>query len=291
MLKIKHFSIVAMATMWALTANAGNLWIIGDAAPSGWSMDKATALLSDENPSVYTGTIYLLADKEFKFLTEPDWGNPEYGAAPDAVMTDGTIALATGKDDNGYSKLKVSESANYLITVDTDALTAKIVKSEYQATEITLCSIFLVGSATPNSWSVMDGTPLYQSIDKPYEFERSNLHLTTGEFKIATDLVGASHWDPAYWYFRDADDSNKIVLNQDGDLKWDITEDGNYDLAVNLVDNTISISKSSTSGITAIETEEAPAEFYSITGVKVANPAKGIYIRKTADGAKVVNIR
>lgn len=292
MFKIKQITTAALMIVSAFTANAGCLWIIGDATPSGWNMVDVTALLSKDGSSVYTGTIYLQADKEFKFLTEPDWGNLEYGAAPDAVMHDGTIALAGGKDDNGYSKLKVNENANYLITVDTDAMTATITKSVYQESEITWCSLFLVGGATPNGWSVMDGTPLYQNNDTPYIYS-SKISLTTGDFKIATALVGASHWDPAYWYFRDADNSNKIVLNQDGDLKWDITEAGDYDVTVNVLDNSISITKSGNpSGINDIvSNEDADAEYYTVTGIRTETPANGIFICKKGNRVSKVIIK
>ena len=36
-------------------------------------------------------------------MTVPDWGNTEYGAAPDASLTDGEIALASGTDDTAMA--------------------------------------------------------------------------------------------------------------------------------------------------------------------------------------------
>lgn len=286
--------LAALSLMLCVNANAGNLWIVGDATSYTWSLDDATALLSTpENPDVYTGTIYLKADANFKFLTRPDWGGLEYGAADGAVITDGTIALASGSGDSGYAQIKVAESANYYISVDTKTLSAEIRKSSYQDTEIKLCSMFLVGGATVGGWSVDEGTPLYQNEDKPYEYSVSGLELKEGTFKIATVIKGGGSFDQKYFYFRDAADAGKIALNQDGDLQWSISEAGKYDVNVNTLDNTISIKKASTTGIESIidadADNELPARYYTISGVMVGNPVHGnVYIEVKGTKARKV---
>lgn len=286
--------LAALSLIVCVNANAGNLWIIGDATPYSWSLDDATALLSTpENPDVYTGTIYLKADANFKFLTQTDWGGREYGAAEGAVITDGTIALATGSNDSGYAQIKVAENANYYISVDTKTLSAEIRKSSYQDTEIKLCSMFLIGGATEGGWSVDNGTPLYQNEAKPYEYSVSGLALNEGTFKIATVIKGGGSFDQKYYYFRDASDEGKIALNQDGDLQWSINEAGKYDVNVNTLDNTISIKKASTTGIESIieadGENELPARYYTISGVPVENPAQGnIYIEVKGSKARKV---
>lgn len=286
--------LAVLSLIVCLNANAGNLWIVGDATPYTWSLDDATALLSTPgNPDVYTGTIYLKADANFKFLTGPDWGGLEYGAADGAVITDGSIALASGSADSGYGQIKVAESANYYISVDTKALTAVIRKSAYQDTEIKLCSLFLVGGATQGGWSVDNGTPLYQNEAKPYEYSASGLELKEGTFKIATVIKGGGSFDRKYYYFRDAADAGKIALNQDGDLQWDIKEAGKYDVNVNTLDNTILIKKTLTTGIESISVadgmDDLPARYYTVSGVMVGNPVPGnIYIEVRGTKARKV---
>ena len=183
--------------MFAVSANAGRLWIIGDATPYGWDLDNATALLlSPKNETVYTGTIHLKAGMEFKFATAPEFGSEEFGGALDAAMVDGKINLATGSNDSGYAKLKVENDGNYFITVDTQNLVATFVLSAYQDAELRHCSLFMVGDATENGWDIMKGTPLYQDSEEPYIYRAENLSLKVGEFKIATSLRGACSWDP-----------------------------------------------------------------------------------------------
>lgn len=273
-------------------ASAANLYIIGDAAPEGWSLDDATALLSTaQNSSVYTGTVYLKADQDFKFLTEPDWGHLEYGAKPDATIgADGVVALASGDNDSGYGKLQVAETANYFITVDTENLTAKIVKSDYQASPIKFSSLFIVGSAAPNGWDVMTGAPLYQSSEAPYIYT-ADIDLKTGSFKIATTLKGACSFANQYWYFRDNSDAGKIALGQEGDTQWEITKDALYTVTVNTVANTISIVEKISDGIANITADNADAttEYFNLGGARVLNPSNGIYIcRKGTKTFKVI---
>lgn len=278
---------------FAIPASAANLWIIGDATPCGWSTDDATALLSTAAaPEVYTGTIYLKADADFKFMTRPDFGNDEYGAAPGASLLDGAVALAQGTGDSGYDKLRVAESANYLITVDTDKMVATVVKSAYQDTEISLCSLFLVGNATAGGWSVDAGTPLYQNAERPYEYSAAKLPLGEGTFKIATVIKGGGTFDSKYFYFRDADDSGRIALGQDGDLQWNIDTPADYNIAVNTLAGTIDIAKATETGIADITSDsaDAPAEYYTLDGLRVARPLPGaIYIcRRGACTTKIL---
>ena len=66
-------TIGAIMLAGASTMNAQNrqdlLFLAGDALSYGWSLDDATALVATaENDKVYTGTVYLEADKDFKFL-------------------------------------------------------------------------------------------------------------------------------------------------------------------------------------------------------------------------------
>ncbi|MDE6527068.1 MAG: SusF/SusE family outer membrane protein [Muribaculaceae bacterium] len=290
--QIKQCFLALLLITSTLCAKADCLWIIGDATPYGWDTDNATALLSAADSHVFSGTIYLKAGQDFKFMTKPDWGNLEYGAAPGASLVNGEIALAKGTDDSGYAKLQVADNGNYLITVSTDDMTAKIVKSEYQDSEITICSLFLVGSATPNGWDVMNGTPLYQNAEKPYLFKAENLSLDAGSFKIAIALKGACSWNPAYWYFRDASADDKIAKDQDGDIQWNIDEKDAYTVAVNVIDNSISITKTHTTSITsAVSDTNGTPEYYTLTGLRVDKPEAGVYICKNGKSTKKIIIK
>lgn len=277
--------------MFAVSANANHLYIIGKATPSGWEPNLCTALLATaENPATFSGTVHLLAGEEFKIMSAPVWGSQEYGAAPDAVMIDGKIDLATGVNDTGYAKLRVEKEGNYFVTIDTQNLVATFEMSSYQEEQVEICSLFMVGDATVNGWDVMKGIPLYQDKNEPYIFKSDDIDLKVGEFKIARTLGGACTWDPKYWYFRDANDSGKIALAQEGDLKWNISEEKQYNVTVNTKDLTIVIGLPAPSGIESIEVEESEqkAEYYNLMGVRVMNPQPGLYICKTGSKCEKV---
>ena len=81
-----------------------------------------------------------------------------------------------------------------------------------------------------------------------------------------------------------------MVLGQTdpNDSQWSIEEDGTYTVAANTLTNSISIKKEINSGVAAIATDNAQAVYYTLDGVKVNNPAKGLYIVK--HGSKVSKV-
>ena len=288
-------ALAVVALSGAMTASAddkGCLYVIGGATSYGWNLDDAQALLStDENPSVFSGTIYLKggADNTFKFMENSEWGGTEYGVAVDAASTvvSGDYTLASGSLDNGYKQASVAADGNYLIVVDTESLEASITLSDYQATEIKYCELYLVGNATPGGWNIADATPLRQVAGSPYEY-KSDVALVAMEnesaasFKIATALRGASSWDAKYFMFRDVEDAGKVSTDATDDRQWSVPEDGNYTVCVNTVANTISIVKStgSTTSVDAVVTPlDGPADgYYDLHGCKVDRPANGVFI-------------
>lgn len=281
-------TIGAIMLAGASTMNAQNrqdlLFLAGDALSYGWSLDDATALVATaENDKVYTGTVYLEADKDFKFLTTYDFGNKEFhpvsaNATPDA---EGKVSLMVDGDDN---KIHVDESANYLINVDTESLTATIVKSEYQQTHIPYCALFMVGSTFESNYSCDQGHVMRQNAAEPYVFTAKDEMMNAGVFKINWAIKGAGTWNGKYWYFRDANDATKMILNADGDNQWEITTAGKYDVTANIVDNTISILPSS-AGVAEIEVDaSAEAVYYNMQGMRVTNPEKGALVIKVSGG-------
>lgn len=287
-------AMVASASSISAQDRADLLWVLGDATPYGWSCDDATALVAPEGSKTYTGTMYLEADKIFKFLTKYDFGNEEYRAAQENATpgADGKVALVLTKDGNDY-QIHVTESANYQITVDGDALEATIVKSAYQETHVNFASLFIVGDVLSTGYSVDNGLVMVQNPALPVEYSVSGAELLPGKFKIATVLKGAGTWDGKYWYFRDADNDAKMVLNQDGDIQWAIAEGGKYDIKANVATGDITIAKTDQSGIDVVAADTAAGEavYYTIDGRKVASPAAGTLVIKVAADGTASKIR
>lgn len=259
----------------ALSASAADkLMVIGDATWGGWSLDNASVMnATADNVFEYYG--HLDANKEFKFLTACEWGQPEYRATEaDKIANNGKCALVLAQGDANDLKFKVTESANYHITADLNTLELTVEKIAFQDAEILHNSLWLVGSATPGQWNLPEALPLSWSIDDIYGFS-GEVHLVPGEFKIGVNPYGG--YGQTFYHPTAA---NNAELTPDGtdDRKWYITTEGIYTITLNL--GTCKFDISDPAGISLVEVDEAPAESYNLQGIRVANPARGIFIRR-----------
>lgn len=271
-------SLVLAATV--LTANAADrLLIIGEAVWGGWSIDNSIVMLnSTENPDVFKATVNLKANSDFKFLTEADWGKLEYRAGDSNVtLTEGEAATLVSTDENSNdNKFQVAETANYDIVCDLTAKTIKVNKAAYQDDEIKHTALWLVGSATTGEWALGNGTMILPSDDNPMVF-RGTVDLLAGEMKIAVNKH--TNYGQTF-YLRDAADKTKMVFGGD-DNKWNIAKAGQYDVEADVKNLTISIKEHTSTGINNMETTAtATAEYFTLSGVRLSAPAKGICVKR-----------
>lgn len=218
---------------------ADKLILVGDAAPDGWALNNSVAMLNQGN-DVWKVTVQLKGDAGFKFLTDTDFGSFQYRAGDnDVMLTDGVAATLYDSDENtNDNKFKVSETANYDVVCDLTNKTLTVTKSAYQEQALRYAALWMVGDATPGSWSIGDGVQLSQHEDNPLVYSATTW-LTTGEFKLATNKYA----DFGQSFFqKDKNDDTKMVLGGD-DNKWTVSEAATYDVVVNVADMTISLKK------------------------------------------------
>lgn len=231
----------ALFAVSAITAKAADhLAIVGDAVWGGWDLVKATAMVkSPNNPDVFMATVHLNAGKGFKFLTEREWGKLEYrSGASDVVLKSGIkYKLYASKGASEDGKFKVSESANYEIICDLARKTVEVKKVAYQAKEIRYAALWMIGDATAGDWDYNNGVLLSQDSGNPTCYT-ATVELKEGEFKFTTNKQWG--YDHSVYIFRDVNDQNKIVFGGE-DNKWRITEDGMYNVTVDVPTKTISI--------------------------------------------------
>ena len=259
--------------------------VVGAAVYSGWNPQNAAMMQrSDKGDNVFTYTGWFLADEEFKFLTQCDWDGDEYrnaNASNPYILGDGSLQL-NGNDN----KFKVSESANYTVTVDLDAMSINVVKASYQEQPIYYNVLYLVGSATAGGWSLPDGTPLVQDSENPFVFT-ATVHLTAAagdEFKIFTNPN--SDFENQQFFYRDANDSGKISEDATGDRKWTLTAEDDYMVRVDLSASTIDLWRPITIGSLGAATycadrqldfsDMADIKAYIIKGTKGAGEVLGM---------------
>ena len=264
---------------------AERLLIVGDGVWGGWSIDNSIVMMNDAaQPDVFTATVSLKANSDFKFLTETEWGKLEYRAGDAGVtLSDGVSAALVSSDDNSNdNKFQVGETANYSIVCDLAAKTVTVTKAAYQDDEIKHTALWLVGSATTGGWDLGKATMILPSDDNPMVF-RGTVDLLEGEMKIAVNKYTGYGQT---FYQRDAADDTKMTFGGD-DNKWNISKAGQYDVEADVKNLTISIVEHVANGITNMATTAtATAEYFTLSGVRLSAPAKGICIKR--QGNRVV---
>lgn len=264
---------------------AERLLIVGDGVWGGWSIDNSIVMMNDAaQPDVFTATVSLKANSDFKFLTETEWGKLEYRAGDAGVtLSDGVSAALVSSDDNSNdNKFQVGETANYSIVCDLAAKTVTVTKAAYQDDEIKHTALWLVGSATTGGWDLGKATMILPSDDNPMVF-RGTVDLLEGEMKIAVNKYTGYGQT---FYQRDAADNTKMTFGGD-DNKWNISKAGQYDVEADVKNLTISIKEHTSTGITNMATTaNATADYFTLSGVRLSAPAKGICIKR--QGNRVV---
>ena len=264
---------------------AERLLIVGDGVWGGWSIDNSIVMMNDAaQPDVFTATVSLKANSDFKFLTETEWGKLEYRAGDAGVtLSDGVSAALVSSDDNSNdNKFQVGETANYSIVCDLAAKTVTVTKAAYQDDELKHTALWLVGSATTGGWDLGKATMILPSDDNPMVF-RGTVDLLEGEMKIAVNKYTGYGQT---FYQRDAADDTKMTFGGD-DNKWNISKAGQYDVEADVKNLTISIKEHVANGITNMATTaNAKADHFALSGVRLSAPAKGICIKR--QGNRVV---
>lgn len=291
-MRIKNFTQRLLGCMLlaasTLTVQAADrLLIVGEAVWGGWSIDNSIVMMKDEtNPDLFTARVQLKANSDFKFLTETSWGALEYRAGDSNVtLTDGVAATLVSSDDNSNdNKFQVTETANYDIVCDLSAKKLTVTKAAYQENEIKHTALWLIGSATPGEWDLGKGVKISPKADNPMVFV-GTADLKEGEMKIA---VNNQTGFGQTFYQCDATNNTKMVFGGD-DNKWSITKAAKYIIEADTKNLTISITEDTGTGIADIASEtEAQTEWFTLSGVKVAQPANGVFVKR--QGKKIVKV-
>ena len=283
-MKIKNFTqrtlcgiILAASTLTSQAAE--RLLIVGDGVWGGWAIDNSIVMMKDEtNPDLFTATVQLKANSDFKFLTATDWGNLEYRAGDATVtLSEGVAAaLVSSEENSNDNKFQVAETANYDIEANLAAKTLTVKKAAYQETEIKHTALWLIGSATPGGWNLGDGVKISPRADNPMVLEGS-AQLNEGEMQIAVNTYTGYGQT---FYQRDVTDDTKMVFGGD-DNKWNITKAAKYIIVADTKNLTISITEDTGTGIADIADEtDAQTEWFTLSGVKVAQPANGVFVKR-----------
>ncbi|MFP5438952.1 MAG: SusF/SusE family outer membrane protein [Bacteroidia bacterium] len=211
------------------------LWMVGDASPSGWNIDSPQAFNATDNPFIFTYEA-TLTPGNFKILAgnTGDWCGQWYRPLVDnQVLTETGVAQNSGCDGDNKWLVTAETAGRYKIILDT----------ANNVIHITPVDVYIIGDATPNGWSMGALAPMSKS-GSTYTWTGN---LAAGEFKFTkfntnwcegTEIVAAS--------------ANQSITNtnfnyrnncEGDDNKWLVTaaQAGSHTITVNLDTNTLTI--------------------------------------------------
>lgn len=223
---------------------ASKLYMIGEATAGGWSLDAATEIVADaanDNLFVWEGE---LARGTFKAAREKDFGAPFYRPASSGVTVSKSGASAsdmvytTGPDD----QWEVTEAGNYRLTFNTESMTFEAV---YLDGEVQAKPLYMIGSATAGGWSLDDATVLTAVSDKEGVYTWTGT-LKQGEFKCSFEKdFGAAFYRPSTENCTVSKSgvsaTDMICRAGDPDYKWNVVDEGKYELTLDTKSMTISV--------------------------------------------------
>lgn len=213
-----------------------DLYLVGDATPNGWNLNRATPMImSMDNFSVFSWTGQMHKG-EFKMLTTTtDW-LPCYVRDADDEQK-----MVYRPTEESYPDLKwnITKAGNYRIEVNIETLTIAITYLGGEA----YSHLYMIGDATPGGWSWDNITELNHPEANIFTYQGT---LSAGELKFPTELK--SDWSGEMLYAPAPDCAPTLNGSFDAhagepDNKWIIPESGEWSIRININDTTISFSK------------------------------------------------
>ena len=204
-----------------------NIYIVGDASPSGWNIDSPQAFIqSSSNPFIFTYEAHLSAGS-FKILagSTGNWCGEWYRPLTDGqALTLTDVEQNSGCNPDNKWTVSSSEAGRYKITLNTANNTISIQK----------VNLYIIGDGGPNGWNIGTPSPMAYS-NGVYTFSGQ---LNVGEFKISKfkgDWCDGD-WINAATANQSISDGNYIVTHKcDGpDNKWKVQTAGTHTISINL---------------------------------------------------------
>ncbi len=196
---------------------------------------------------------------EFKFgTTSGSWENMYKAGSDHASYTSQAVQFVQGFDpDPKWYITDADANKSYKICLDIRSGRERMIATQFTPYQC----IYLIGSATSAGWSIGDALPMTASATDPNIMTWSGA-LTEGELKFTCDKQ--SDWGGAWFLATSSnatptgttektlfiDKSSNSFADQyldiavgDVDLKWNITQAGNYTITLNQLTEEISIVK------------------------------------------------
>jgi hypothetical protein len=193
------------------------IYMIGDAAPNGWDVTKATQLVQNStNPFIFTYQGVMLAGS-FKFPVNrnADFGQDMYERTDD---THAYLHHGGAADDNKWT---IAKKGYYTITLNLLDNSISIYREK----------LYIVGDATPIGWTITSAIQMTEDANDGCIFTYNGPMLVGGfKFPVNQD----SDWGQDMYMRTDDTHMYRHIGGQADDNKWSITTAGNYVITANI---------------------------------------------------------
>ncbi len=287
-----HTTTTPAGTSLVIEGVAKPLYIVGAGGALG-AWDPVNAAEFTFADGVYTIELDETAT-EFKISTakgtaSQDWTTFNAGnLATDAALTNGgTVNLSVNKD---AGNIILPWAGVWTITIAGDLSTLTATTETPEPAPSYPDAIYAIGNVGGYNWSTSNGIELAHQGEGVYSGEVivDDSGNGSGYFQFATTL--GENWEAinADTRYGALTKDEAIVLNEatsmtndwaGGTQSWMIKAD-TYNMIVDIVNCTVTVSAKPT-GVEDITIDNnAPAVYYNLQGVEVANPENGVYIMK-----------
>ena len=239
-----------MTVLFELTGSAimafENIKMVGPASPNGWNAEGMTPLQKNDNCWTWTG--YLNAG-EIKFICNQygnDWGTKAILAKSEGQGVSVAEGLAHSSNLGGDDwKWNIRNSGNYTVEIDAYGK-VKFTVNSLDIHNESYPSLGLIGGAAPDGWSQ---TYANSTIVPTGE---TGIYTWTGTLKadglhIMCDVTKTDWSSPRLTapYGGIVAESGKALpmVWKQNDTSWNIPEEGEYTVTVNLIDMTVTFTK------------------------------------------------
>lgn len=232
------------------------LFMIGDATPGGWSMDDATSMtVSPSNKYIFTwegelvnGSMKACTEQDGTFscpFIRPSSANVEISSAGVAASD---FVYTRNPDD----QWQITESGRYRIVFDLENYTISATRLDGGTTggddekePLESSTLYMIGDATPNGWSMDNASQFTQSADNPRQFVWEG-NLVQGTMKACLQPDGtfscpflrpSTH---GCEISRNGVAAPDFVYTKNPDDQWKVVDAGRYRITFDLGEWTIS---------------------------------------------------
>ncbi|MGM9860638.1 MAG: hypothetical protein ACI31C_07780 [Muribaculaceae bacterium] len=283
---MKKFYTLLVSAVVALAANATDFYLVGGF--NGWKNQDPTCLFTAQGDGTYVLDLGVTLTSGFK-INDGTWSNNDYNFGGDGV-TKLVIGEVYNLSVGGSSKdIAISENiANPHLVFNPEAKTLLITG---QSKEAVYCyavhgEVFDGATWTSGNMDEVDGKWVLTATIVPGSFGLMQMdaesHMQTGWF------AGVPVGEEAPAFTLDNLGQPQAVTDlEDVRTNWASNLEGEYTFTFDPEALTLTIIEAS--GIASVVVDnDAPAVYYNLQGVEVANPVRGIYIQVRGTSVKKV---